>query len=244
MQELQGKVAIITGAGRGIGRAIALAFAKEGAKVAVTARTYKEIEQVASEINSNGGTAVAIRADLASEEDIKQMIKEAEAKLGPTDILVNNAATLKLSPIANTPTEVWDELMSINIRAVFIACREVLPGMMERRSGRIINVGSTAGRRGYVEQGAYCTSKHALAGLSKVLSLETQSYGIRIHVLAPGGVVTDLSQELRESRGNQSDDDWMTVEEIAQGALYLCTQTGPAMTDELILRRYESEPWR
>lgn len=244
MQRLEGKVAVITGAGRGIGRAIALALAKEGAKVAVSARTSAEIEEVAAEISANGGEAIAIQADMASETDIKRMIQEAEAKLGSIDILINNAAVLKLSPIADMSTETWDELMNVNVRSIFIACREVLSSMIKRKSGRIINVGSTAGRRGYVEQGAYCSSKHALAGLSKVLSLETKPYGIRIHVLAPGGVLTGLSQELRESRGNEQDSDWMTVEEIAEAAVYLCTQDGPAMTDELILRRYESEPWR
>jgi NAD(P)-dependent dehydrogenase (short-subunit alcohol dehydrogenase family) len=244
MGQLQGEVAVITGGGRGIGRAIAFALADEGAKIAVAARSATEIEAVAGRINAGGGLAVAIRADLTVEEDVKRIIHEAEATLGQIDILINNAAVLKLAPVSESTTEMWDELMSVNIRSVFIACREVLPGMMERRSGRIINVGSTAGRRGYVEQGAYCASKHALIGLTKVLALETRPYGIRVQALSPGGVLTGLSQELRESRGNERDDEWMTPEEIARAAVYLCTQDGAAITDELILRRYESEPWR
>jgi len=152
---------------------------------------------------------------------------------------------IALKKIVDTETEVWDDLMDTNARGAFLTCREVLPEMIERRKGRIINVGSTAGRRGYDEQGAYCASKHALAGLSKVLAIETQRYGIRVHMLSPGGVLTGLSSELRASRGEPEDSpDWMTPEEIARAALYLCTQDGAAMTDELILRRFASEPWR
>jgi NAD(P)-dependent dehydrogenase (short-subunit alcohol dehydrogenase family) len=244
MQGLQNKVAIITGGGRGIGRETAILLAHEGAKVVMAARSSNEINSVAHEINESGGKALAIRTDLTVEDDIKRLIRESEASFGPVDILINNAAVLKLSPIIQTSTEVWDELMSVNLRAIFLACREVLPGMMERRSGRIINVGSMAGRRGYPEQGAYCASKHGLIGLSKVLAIETQKYGIRVHVLAPGGVLTGLSKSLRQSRGGVSDSEWMTTEEVARAVLYLCMQTGAAITDELVLRRFESEPWR
>ena len=135
--------------------------------------------------------------------------------------------------------------MATNVRGVFLTCREVLPEMIERRRGRIINVGSTAGRRGYEEQGAYCASKHALAGLSKVLAIEAQKHGVRVQMLSPGGVLTGLSSDLRASRGESEDSpEWMTTEEIARAAIYLCTQDGAAITDELILRRFASEPWR
>ncbi|HOK54352.1 MAG TPA: SDR family oxidoreductase, partial [Armatimonadota bacterium] len=179
MHELKDKVVQITGAGRGIGRAIALAMAREGAKVAMAARTEREINTVAEEINLAGGTAIAIRTDLMSESDIKKMVYETEQAFGPIDILINNAGVLKLAPVTEISTSMWDELISVNLRAVFLACREVLPGMMERKSGRIINIGSMAGRRGYVEQGAYCAAKHGLIGLSKVMALETQRYCIR-----------------------------------------------------------------
>ncbi|MBI2843443.1 MAG: SDR family oxidoreductase [Armatimonadetes bacterium] len=244
MQELKGKVAIVTGGGRGVGRQIAVALAQEGARVAVAARTVMQIESVAQEIRAAGGTAAAVRADLAIEADIKKLIRQTEAELGPTDILINNAGILRLSPIETMSAQFWDDIVSVNLRAVFIACREVLPGMKERRFGRIINIGSLAGRRGYEEQGAYCASKHGLVGFSKVLAIETQPYGIRVHVLAPGGVLTELSKELRQSRRGVVESEWMTPEEVAKAALYLCTQDGAAMTDELVLRRYQSEPWR
>jgi len=244
MDGLEGKTAIITGGGRGVGRATALALARGGARVAIAARTVSEIQAVAREITTAGGVALAMRADLTVEQDVKRLVREAESALGPTDVLINNAGILELAPIVGTSTAMWEETLSINLRAVFLACREVLPGMIERRSGRIINVGSLAGRRGYVEQGAYCASKHGLIGLSKVLAIETQQYGIRVHVLAPGGVLTGLSKELRESRPGVDESAWMTPEEVAHAVLFLCSQTGPAVTDELVLRRYESEPWR
>ncbi len=245
MRSLDGQVAFITGASRGIGRAIAEAFAREGAAVAAAARSEGDIRDLCDGINSPGGRAISVQMDLRSEESVKQAIAGARAELGPIDILVNNAGIIALHKIADTPTDVWDDVMDTNARGAFLTCREVLPGMIERKRGRIINIGSTAGRRGYDEQGAYCASKHALAGLSKVLAIETQKYGIRVHMLSPGGVLTGLSSKLRASRGESGDSpEWMTADEIARASLYLCTQDGAAMTDELVLRRFASEPWR
>lgn len=242
---LDGKVAFITGAGRGIGKAIVEAFAAEGAIIAAAARTTKEIDEICEKISAGGGKALPITMDLKSEDSIKAAVKKAHSELGPIDVLVNNAAILTLDKLVNTSTQVWDDVMSTNVRGLFITCREVLPQMMERKSGRIINIGSMAGRRGYDEQGAYCTSKHALVGLSKVLAIETAKYGIRVNVISPGGVLTGLSSNLRADRGEPEDSPaWMTAEEVAQAAVYTCTQNGAAMTDELVLRRYASEPWR
>ena len=242
---LDGQVTLITGAGRGIGKAISEAFAAEGAIIAAAARSEDEITAVCNGIKSRGGKAMPVAMDLRSEESIISAVSKVQSEFGPIHVLVNNAAIITLSSITQTSTQDWDDLMSTNMRGLFITCREVLPQMMERRSGRIINIGSLAGRRGYVEQGAYCTSKHALVGFTKVLALETQPYGIRVNMLSPGGVLTDLSSDLRASRGESEDSpEWMTPEEVAQAALYLCTQNGAAMTDELVLRRFASEPWR
>lgn len=241
---LERKVAVVTGGGRGIGRAICIRFAREGAKVAVVARTEEDIAAVALEINESGGKAISVQADVANEDDVRRMVKATVLKLGPVDILVNNAAKMILSPIENTSLEDWEELHAINLRGPFLCAREVLPSMKARRTGRIINIGSLAGRRGYPEQGAYCASKHGLVGLSKVLALETQDFDIRVHVVAPGGVLTELSAPLRESRGGVKLEEWMTAEEVAEACVYVCTQSGAAVSDELVLRRYKSEPWR
>jgi len=242
---LDNQTAFITGASRGIGREIARVFAGEGAAIAAAARSRNELAELCDSINAAGGRAVPILMDLREEDSIKAAVAEAKAKLGPIDILVNNAAIIALKKLSETSTELWDDVMSTNIRGLFITCREALGEMMARRAGTIINVGSTAGRRGYTDQGAYCASKHALVGLSKVLAIETQKYGIRVHMLSPGGVLTRLSSELRADRGESEDSpEWMTAEEIARAALYLVSQTGAAFTDELVLRRFASEPWR
>jgi 3-oxoacyl-[acyl-carrier protein] reductase len=245
MSILNGQTAFITGAGRGIGKAIAEAFAAEGAAIAAAARTQTQLDMLCEQISAVGGKALPVVMDIESEESIKNAISKTRNELGPIDILVNNAAIMALGSICDMSTQTWDDIMNTNVRGVFLTCREVVPQMMERRSGRIINIGSMAGRRGYPEQSAYCASKHALAGFSKVLAIETQKYGIRVHVISPGGVLTGLSTNLRADRGEPEDSpDWMTAEEVAKAAVYLCTQDAAAFTDELVLRRYASEPWR
>lgn len=245
MGKLDNKVVMITGAGKGIGREIALLFASEGAVIGAAGRNMDALNAVCEEITASGGKAIPINLDLKCEKSIQEAIDKCTKVLGAIDILVNNAGIIALKKIHETPTELWDDIINTNVRGIFITCKCVLPSMMERRSGRILNIGSMAGRRGYIEQGAYCTSKHALVGLSKVLALETKEYGIRVHMLSPGGVLTELSKDLRKSRNEPEDaPEWMTVRECAEGALYLCTQNGAAFTDELVLRRFASEPWR
>ena len=242
---LKNKIVIITGAGRGIGRAIALKFAADGAKIALAARSVDEINEVAEEISKSGGTAIAIPTDVSDERQVMAMVSRTESELGPVDILINNAAIFLLKQIADTSIDEWNQVMNIDLTGAFLCARTVLASMMERRTGRIINIGSLAGRRGYPEQGAYCAAKHGLVGLSKVLAIEGQPYGIRVNMVSPGGVITDLTSGLRASRGaSDNASDWMTAEEVAKGVYYIATQDGPAATDELVLRRFTSDPWR
>lgn len=241
---IEGKVAVITGAGRGIGRAVALRFAKGGAKVVLAARTAAEIDSVAQEIAQIGGEAISVPTDVSSEADVDRLIKTAEARFGPVDILVNNAGVMILSAIAETPVGEWQRVMGVNLLGAFLCSKVVMPSMMARRSGRIINIGSMAGRRGYAGQGAYSASKHGLYGLSKVLAIEGQPYNIRVNVVSPGGVHTDLSKELLSTRSEAEASEWMSADEVADAVVFVATQDGPAMTDEIVLRRYASEPWR
>jgi len=241
---LQDKVVLITGAGRGIGKSAALRFAADGAKLALVSRTLSEIEHLRDEIIASGGTAIAVQTDITNEEQVNSMVATTEAELGPIDILINNAGILALKPLIETPLDLWNQILNTNVTGVFLCSKAVMPGMMDRKSGRIINIGSLAGRRGYPEQGAYCTSKHALVGLSKVLAVEGQKYGIKVNMVSPGGVLTDLSKGLLGTRSASEANEWMTAEEVADGIYYIATQDGPATTDELVLRRFASDPWR
>jgi len=241
---LQGKVAIITGAGRGIGRATALHFAANGAMVALAARSEDQINSVAEEIAELAGVALAVPADVTVEAQVQNLVATTESRLGPVDILVNNAGVMILRPIAETSLDEWNRVVNINLLGAFLCSRAVLPSMMKRRTGRIINIGSLAGRRGYHDQGVYCASKHGIYGLSKVLAIEGQPYGIRVNVVSPGGVLTELSEELLSTRSPSEAAEWMTAEEVAAAIYYIATQDGPATTDELVLRRFAGEPWR
>ncbi len=241
---IEDSVTLVTGGSKGIGEKIAKFFAPCGAKVAICGRNEEALKRVANEISEEGGICLPIAADVSDEKQVEAMVSKIEAELGPVDILINNAAELILSKITEMSLTDWERLMAINVRGVFLCCRAVLPSMMERKTGRIINIGSLAGRRGYPEQGAYCASKHALVGLTKVLAIETQPYGIRVNMVSPGGVMTELSASLRDSRGGVNESEWMTTEEVAEAVLYICNQDGAATTDELVLRRFASEPWR
>ena len=241
---LDENVVLITGGSKGIGKELALYFGQSGAKVAICARNEQALKNAASKVIEEGGVCLPIAADISDQEQVQAMVSKVEAELGPVDILINNAAELSLSTIVETSLTDWERTMAINVRGVFLCCKAVLPGMMSRKTGRIINIGSLAGRRGYPEQGAYCASKHALVGLTKVLAIETQGYGIRVNMVSPGGVMTDLSAALRDSRGGVEESEWMTPAEVAEAVLYICSQDGAAITDELVLRRFASEPWR
>lgn len=241
---LQGKVAVITGAGRGIGRSVAMRLAASGSKVVLAARSKDEINRVAEEISALAGSAIAVPTDVSSEADVRNMVQTAESRFGPVDILVNNAGVMVLRSLVETSVQEWQRVMNVNLLGAFLCSRAVLPSMMQRKTGRIINIGSMAGRRGYAEQGAYSASKHGLYGLSKVLAIEGKPYGIRVNVISPGGVHTDLSHDLLASRGPAEASEWMTAEEVADAVCYIATQDGPGTTDDLTLRRYASEPWR
>lgn len=239
--KLNGRTAIVTGGGRGIGEAIAKAFAKEGAKVCVTARSKEQIEKVADEIRAAGGTAAAIVCDVTNEDDVSKMVAEAEAALGATDILVNNAGAARFTPIENTTLDEWNRLFAVNATGLFLCARAVMPGMKARRRGQIIAVTSTAGRKGYPEQSAYCAAKHAAMGFCKVLALELQSFSVRVNTICPGGVDTEL---VRKGRDDVDLSKYMRPQEIADAAIFLARQEGIAQIDELCIRRAEATPWQ
>ncbi len=236
---LKGKAALITGAGRGIGRAIAEAFAAQGCAVACAARTNPEIEETVSRIETAGGRAAAIQCDVTDPVQVEAMARAATDAFGKVDILVNNAGYGAFKPFLEQTLEDWQRTLDVNLTGTFLCCQAVLPQMLERGDGRIINISSVSGLRPIVRQSAYCASKHGVNGLTATLALELRERGIRVHAICPGGVVTRLSEENMPERDKS---EWMTPEDVAHTALYLASMSERATTDMVFLRRFGSKP--
>lgn len=219
LPDFTGKVAVVTGGGRGIGAATARLLASVGARVAVAARSPDEIDAVAAAIREGGGEATAIPTDVAAEEDVRRLFAGTSERLGPVDLLVNNAAVLEVSPVAETGVDAWDRLMAVNLRGAFLCAREAMRIMTPRRTGAIVNVSSVSGVPGpekWPGYAAYCASKGGLISFSEVLALEAKPHGIRVNAISPGSV--DTAMWRRSSGGAPAD---MSPEEVGRAILFL-----------------------
>ena len=223
--QLEDKVAVVTGAGRGIGRAIAIAYAKHGAKVVCAARSVDELNAVAAE---TGGTAV--RCDVASETDIRALMDGTRDQFGRIDILVNNAGAVARLPVHELPVEDWDMVMNVNLRGLFLCTKYALPAMLDQGSGCIINISSGAGVVGPPNRSAYAASKHGVMGFTKTLVAEYLRRGIRSHVILPDATVSRMRSE-----GFPDEDPASIIqaEDIADAAVFLATQPATAHTMEI-----------
>jgi NAD(P)-dependent dehydrogenase (short-subunit alcohol dehydrogenase family) len=239
-KQLASKVAIVTGASRGIGRAISVALAQEAATVVLAARSIQKLQETADKVTEAGGKAEIVVTELTEEESIKNLVKVTSEKFSRLDILVNNAGVTHSAKLEETATEDWERCMQINARAPFILCREALPLLKKSQAGYIINIASVVGVKGYPLQSAYTSSKHALRGMTISLAEELKGSNIRVHLLCPGGVDTELVQKVRPDIKR---DELMQPEEIAELILYLVTHKGNAVIDELHIRRATSTPW-
>jgi NAD(P)-dependent dehydrogenase (short-subunit alcohol dehydrogenase family) len=239
-KQLASKVAIVTGASRGIGRATSVALAQEAATVVLAARSIQKLQETSDKVTEAGGKAEIVVTELTEEESIKNLVKITNEKFSRLDILVNNAGVTHSAKLEETITEDWERCMQINARAPFILCREALPLLRKSQAGYIINIASVVGVKGYPLQSAYTSSKHALRGMTISLSEELKGSNIRVHLLCPGGVDTELVQKVRP---DIKKDELMQPEEIAELVLYLVTHKGNAVIDELHIRRATSTPW-
>ncbi len=238
-ENLEGRVALVTGAGRGIGRHIALRLASCGATVVLAARNEASLNAAAEQITGQNGAAIVAKVELADEDSIKNLVKTVSDKTGRLDILVNNAGITHSALLEETATEDWDRVMQINARAPFILCREALPLLRQSPRGRIVNISSVVGVKGYAKQSAYTASKHALRGMSISLAEELRDTNIGVHVLCPGAVDTSMAGGVRPDIKKE---DLIDPEEIAELVEYLVTHKGNAVMDELRIRRAASGP--
>lgn len=229
-------MAIVTGGGRGIGKAIALAFAKEGADIVVASRTLSEIEKVASEIESLGRRALAREVDVSICSQVEDLVTATVDKFGKIDILINNAGWSKLQPIMETTDEIWDRIVKVNLYACFFCSRAVAREMVKRKEGKILNIASISGIRGSVRRGPYGAAKAGMINLTKVMAGELGKYGINVNAIAPGPIETELL--LREV-GEELLKDYVRslclnqlgkVEDVAKAALFLCSSDSDFIT--------------
>jgi len=217
--KLINKVSLITGAGRGIGRGIAVAMAKAGSSVVLVSRNQSELENTAKIINESGGVALPIKTDISDEKEVNNMVEKALNKFGKTDILINNAGQFLEKPILDTTVEDWEKIIGANLKGMFLCTKAVLKGMMERRSGTIINFSSVGGRIGLRGKAVYSASKFGVVGFSKALSKELKPYNIKVHIIYP--YMVDSNNSIDWSKENPLNIN--SVDDIADLVVYLAS---------------------
>jgi len=230
--KLAGKVAMITGGGRGIGRVLSLLFAREGASIVISARTRSEIEEVAREVEKLGQKSLAIQADVSKEEDVKKMIGETLKVFKRMDILVNNAATnLPDRNVVDLTLAEWNRVFEVNLTGPFLCCRAVLPTMIQQRSGKIINISSVGARYAGAGRSPYRTSKLALLQFTYCLATEVKQYGIDVNAICPGPTETRMMEQIGRKGLYPT---LMDPEEIAEIVLFLASPQSSAITGTAI----------
>jgi 3-oxoacyl-[acyl-carrier protein] reductase len=214
---LEEQVIVVTGGSQGIGRAIALACARHGARVVVAARNAGRLEQVVAEIESSGGTGIAMPTDVTDEVQVAHLVAETVRAYDRVDGLVNSAGVAPLAPIRETSLEVWQHTLDVNVTGTFLCCRAVWEPMSDQGNGSILNISSGAGKRAHAEWVAYCASKWAVMGLTESLALEGFPLGIRVNALCPGPTATPMR---RENFPNEDQEPLLTPDQVAEAALY------------------------
>lgn len=237
---LKDKVILVTGAGRGIGRATALLLAEHGAKVIVNYnRSEKEVEEVISLVREKGNEAIKIKANVAKEEEVKEMFSKIKKEFGGIDVLVNNAGIMNSNLLLMTKTDEFDEIVETNCKGVFLCMRAATKMMMKKMSGKIINISSIVGLKGNKGQIVYSGSKAFLIGLTKSAAKELGMYGISVNAVAPGLIDTDMTKDLKEEIKQDLLNDISlgrigTPEDVAKVILFLCSELSDYVSGQVI----------
>jgi 3-oxoacyl-[acyl-carrier protein] reductase len=229
---LAGKVALVTGGSRGIGRAIALRLAAMGAAVAFCGRDVGALESTLGELRAAGVKALAQRADVTRAQEVAELVSRCESKLGSLSILVNNAGIGLFGPVHERTEKEWDEVLSTNLKSVFLVSRAVIPGMIQRGSGDIINISSLAGRNAFAGGAIYCASKWGLQGLTACMAEDLRQFGIRVSSVLPGSVATDFGPRAQAKNASNA----LAPEDVAHAVATLLTQSSQSFISEVQLR--------
>jgi 3-oxoacyl-[acyl-carrier protein] reductase len=228
---LQGKVAVVTGASRGIGFAVARRLAQLGANLGVCSRDAHKLASAASELEREGTTVLAIAADLTQTAEIKSFVNRVEQTLGAVDILVNNAGIGLFGPVQNASEKDWDAVLDTNLKAVFLLSNAVAKGMIQRKTGHIVNIASLAGKNAFAGGAIYCASKWGLLGLTECTAEDLRAYGIRVSAVCPGSVATDFSPHTGKDPRKM-----LQPQDIAHAVEMIVTQEPQSFISEVLLR--------
>lgn len=234
MNKLTDKVSLITGAGRGIGRGIAIAMAKAGSSVVLASRNQSELENIAKIINESGRTALPIKTDISDEKQVNNMIEKALNKFKKIDILINNAGQFLEKPVLDTTVEDWEKIMGANLKGMFLCTKAVLKGMMERKNGTIINFSSVGGRIGLRGKAVYSASKFGVVGFSKALSKELKPYNIKVHIIYP--YMVDSNNTIDRSKEDPLNIN--SVDDIADLVVYLASLPLRVDIEDIVIDPY------
>lgn len=231
--KLQNKIAVITGAGKGIGRAAAKLFLKEGAAVVINSRTKADLDTFVKEHHDYKEKILAVAGDVSDEQITGQIVKETISKFGRIDILINNAGFGKFGELVKSTTKDYDDMFTANVRALYILTRDFLPYMIKQKEGIIVNIASIAGKNGVPSGAIYSATKHAVMGLSRSLLLEVRKHGIRVIAICPGSVDTEF---FRESPSELTTTSMIKSEDIADTIFYAVTLPPNATVNEIEIR--------
>ena len=228
------KIAIVTGASKGIGKVIALKLASLNYSLVLVGRSEKHLAALKQQIEEMGSSCLSLAVDLSEESAPEKIVRETIAHFGQIDLLVNNAGLAQSAAISETDIETWNNIFKVNARAPFFLCKAAVPFLKKNEKPIIINISSVVGFKGYAGQAAYASSKHALTGFTKVLAKEVQADGIRVHLISPGGVNTEMVQEMRPDINTE---ELIQPEEIAELVEFLVTRKGKGTIDQFYIRR-------